>query len=131
MELCSNRGRLSGAHVTVGRAILATRGTMDQSHHRRSKSARPSRLANDNTVTRPCQKFGNFVTVPQHTDHFSITLVPYGPLIPMMTLLLTAPWMVAFSERSPLIVASSGNLTVNVVNQSRLTNFVSCSTTRS
>src|SRR5215218_574525 len=76
MELCSNRGRLSGAHVTVGRAILATRGTMDQLPPSAVESARRSRLANDNTVTGPCQKFGNFVTLPQHKDHFSIPLVP-------------------------------------------------------
>ena len=70
MVLCSNRGRLSGAHVDPGPAIFVTHGTHGPDSPIRGHARALSRLAQDNMVTDTCQKFGDFVTTLQHKDHF-------------------------------------------------------------
>lgn len=47
------------------------------------------------------------------------------------TVLLTAPRKLTVIARSPLIVESSGNLTINDDNQLKFGNLTSCSTGRS
>ena len=69
MVLCSNRGRLSGAHAPLDRRVYQRAVPMDQISHYR---VRPH-VKDFWTITlslRPCQKFGNLVTTSQLKDHF-------------------------------------------------------------
>ena len=66
MELCSNRGRLSGeAHVPLDRPCLYAWELLDRISHYSGSLPCVVRLSQDNMVTMSCQKIGKFATLWQ------------------------------------------------------------------
>lgn len=132
MELVLTGAACRGAHAPLNRRSLPTREANGPDFPLSGSSTR-RRLLDDTTAIVACQKFGYFVTTSQQKDHarYAADIGNYAALIATNTVLLTAPRKLTVVARSPLIDVSSGNLTINVVNQLKFANLATCSTGRS